>query len=176
MVGAQRTRQVHALRVQIDAHYHAALLPHQLRHQLAHQSEADHRHHVAEFDARRAHRVHRDAAQRRKTGVLVCHSRGHARRQVPAHQNRLPVARALAAVCHPLADFEIRHGGMSRRHHARSRISQDGVLAELRADFRDGRRGSGLHCDVPDFAQVSWIIGNLGEQAVAMDAGRLGAA
>ena len=46
------------------------------------------------------------------------HAFGHARRQIAAHQNGLAVARAFAAISHALADFEIGHGGVARRHHA----------------------------------------------------------
>ena len=118
VIGAEAARHVHALAVQIDAHHHAALQAHQLRHQLSHQAEPDHRHHVAQFDARRAHRIHRDAAQRGEAGVLARHAFGHTRRQIAAHQDGLAVPRAFAAIRHALADLEVGHGGVARRHHA----------------------------------------------------------
>ena len=176
VIRAQPARQVHAPRVQVDAHHHAALQPHQLRHQLTHQAQPDHRHHVAQFDARRAHRVHRDAAQRGEAGVLARHPFGHPRRQVASHQDRLAVPRAFAAVRHALADLEIGHRGVPRRHHAGAGVSQHGILGEFRAHFRERRGRPGFHRHIPDLAQVRRIVGHLREQAVAMDAGRLGSA
>ena len=140
VIGAEPARQVHAPAVQIDAHHHAALQAHQLRHQLAHQAEPDHRHHVAQFDARRAHRIHRDAAQRGETGVLARHAFGHTRRQIAPHQDGLAVPRAFAAISHALADLEIGHRGVARRHHAGAGVSQHGILGEFRAHLRDASR------------------------------------
>src|SRR5262249_42436761 len=120
--------------------------------QLSDESKADHRNHIAELNARRADRVHRDAAERGKARLLASDTFGNSRRQIASDEDRLRVTRPFAAVRHALADFEIGDGLMPRRHHASARISEYRILTELRAHLGERRHGSSLHGDVPDLA------------------------
>ena len=85
---------------------------------------------------------------------------GHTRRQIAPHQDRLAVPRAFAAVRHALADLEIGHRGVARRHHAGAGVPQHGILGEFRAHLRERRGRPGLHRHIPDLAQVRRIVGH----------------
>jgi len=104
----------------------------------------------AQLDARRAHRIHRDTAQR---GEQACRqsTHRHPRRQVAPHQDGSAMPRAFART-RPVRRFEDPSPSW-RPPDSGATVAQHRVLVNLRAP-RHGGHLTGLHGHVPDLAQV----------------------
>ena len=170
---AQPAGDFDAIRPEVHADDDAALEPDELGDELADNAETDDRDGVAEANVGDAHGVEGDAAERREAGVLERNRLGHLHDQVAPRVDRLTMAGALAAVGHALADLQIRYRGMLVDHDARAGVAEDGILAELRPHLGRGpHRARGLHRG-PHRTQVRWVVGEIPQHAVMVDARRL---
>ena len=108
--------------------------------------------------------------------MLEAHVLGQPHDELPAGVDGLAVPGALAAVGHAVADGEVGHGGVDLVHDAGARVAEHGVLGELGPHL--GRRASraGALERVVQRAEVRGIVGQGLEDALRVDARRLGAA
>ena len=170
IIGAQRPRQFHALRLQIDGDHHGALQPRQLADELPHQALADDSDNLSDTGCGDAHGIEGDATQRGEASPVASHFERHLGDQVAPGQDRFAVPCSFSAVGHHIAHGNARHSGSNFHHDAGAGIPQHGVLAELGPHLSQRPRGARDFHDLVHLAQMAGVVRDLLQHALLMDA------
>jgi len=170
MINTDLPREFDPLLFQIHRQDAGALQFGQLRNELSHQTQAQHRDRFTQSDLRNSNAIEGDAAQGGETRVFEWDVFWLGHDQIHADQNRLTVSGAFYPIGHVITNLQVSNGVMFVHYNAGAGVAQHCIFAELGFNLIKGASRTLHFKNVPNFCELRRIVGDSAQHSFLMNA------